>query len=97
MLNTLIACLIYKLSSENIPPHEEKNGDAISLCVKCSQLLDEIGKEDYFEEIKQDYEEVRQEHYDSLKVRHVPNLDRKLKWVKSCQFLCNTPQYLIDY
>lgn len=94
MLNTLIAFLIYKLSSENIPPHEEKNGDVISLRVKCSQLLDEMGKEDYFEELKQDYEEVRQEHYDSLKVIHVPN--RKLKWVKSCQFLCNTPQYLID-
>lgn len=94
MLNALIAFLIYKLSSENIPPHEEKNGDVISLRVKCSQLLDEMGKEDYFEELKQDYEEVRQEHYDSLKVIHVPN--RKLKWVKSCQFLCNTPQYLID-
>lgn len=58
--------------------------------MKCSQLLDEMGKEDYFEELKQEYEEVRQEHYDSLKVRHVPNLDRKLKLVKSCQFLCNS-------
>lgn len=64
----------------------------ISFRVKCSQLLDEMGKEDYFEELKQDYEEVRQEHYDSLKVRPVPSSDRKLKWVKSCQFLCNRRQ-----
>lgn len=47
--------------------------------VKCSQLLDEMGKEDYFEELKQEYEEVRQEHYDSLKVRPVCSLDGKLK------------------
>lgn len=47
--------------------------------VKCSQLLDEMGKEDYFEELKQEYEEVRQEHYDSLKVRPVCGSDGKLK------------------
>eukprot|EP00066_Takifugu_rubripes_P009769 XP_003977029.1 PREDICTED: LOW QUALITY PROTEIN: methionine synthase [Takifugu rubripes] len=44
--------------------------DASRSVVVCSQLLDEMGKEDYFEELKQDYEEVRQEHYDSLKARH---------------------------
>lgn len=43
---------------------------------QCSQLLDEVGKEDYFEELKQDYEEVRQEHYDSLKVRALQGLDQ---------------------
>lgn len=47
--------------------------------VKCSQLLDEMGKEDYFEELKQEYEEVRQEHYDSLKVRPVCGSDGKLE------------------
>lgn len=52
--------------------------------IKCSQLLDEMGKEDFFEELKQDYEEVRQEHYDSLKVRPVYNSDRKLKGVTLC-------------
>ncbi|CAF94368.1 unnamed protein product, partial [Tetraodon nigroviridis] len=41
--------------------------DASRSVVVCSQLLDEMGKEDYFEDVKQDYEEVRQEHYDSLK------------------------------
>lgn len=36
---------------------------------QCSQLLDEEGREEYWEDVKEEYEEVRQEHYDSLKVR----------------------------
>lgn len=54
------------------------------MSVQCSQLLDEMGKEDYFEDVKQDYEEVRQEHYDSLKVRPVCSSDRKPKGVTFC-------------
>lgn len=36
--------------------------------LKCSQLLDENLKEEFFEDVSEEYEEIRQEHYDSLKV-----------------------------
>lgn len=37
--------------------------------LKCSQLLDENLREDFFKEVEEEYEEIRQEHYDTLKVR----------------------------
>lgn len=36
--------------------------------LKCSQLLDENLKEEFFEEVCEEYEEIRQDHFDSLKV-----------------------------
>ncbi|KAK1881794.1 Methionine synthase, partial [Dissostichus eleginoides] len=41
--------------------------DASRSVVVCSQLLDEVMREEYFEELKEEYEDIRQEHYDSLK------------------------------
>ncbi|KAJ8404758.1 hypothetical protein AAFF_G00331450 [Aldrovandia affinis] len=43
--------------------------DASRSVVVCSQLLDEDGKEEYFEEVTEEYEDIRQDHYDSLKNR----------------------------
>uniref|UniRef100_A0A667ZR47 Methionine synthase n=1 Tax=Myripristis murdjan TaxID=586833 RepID=A0A667ZR47_9TELE len=41
--------------------------DASRSVVVCSQLLDEVVREEYFEELTEEYEDIRQEHYDSLK------------------------------
>ncbi|XP_020493877.2 methionine synthase [Labrus bergylta] len=43
--------------------------DASRSVVVCSQLLDEVVRDEYFEEVKEEYEDIRQEHYDSLKDR----------------------------
>ncbi|KAF7648951.1 hypothetical protein LDENG_00149660 [Lucifuga dentata] len=50
--------------------------DASRSVVVCSQLLDEAGREEYFEDLKEDYEEIRQEHYDSLKERRFLSLSQ---------------------
>ncbi|CAJ1080476.1 methionine synthase isoform X1 [Xyrichtys novacula] len=50
--------------------------DASRSVVVCSQLLDEVVKEEYFEELKEEYEEIRQEHYDSLKDRRFLSLSQ---------------------
>lgn len=38
------------------------------IVLKCSQLLDENLKEEFFEEVTEEYDEIRQDHFDSLKV-----------------------------
>ncbi|XP_074519998.1 methionine synthase isoform X2 [Halichoeres trimaculatus] len=50
--------------------------DASRSVVVCSQLLDEVGREDYFEELKEEYEDVRQDHYESLKDRRFLSLSQ---------------------
>ncbi|TNN62845.1 Methionine synthase [Liparis tanakae] len=50
--------------------------DASRSVVVCSQLLDEVVREEYFEELKEEYEEIRQEHYDSLKERRYLSLSQ---------------------
>ncbi|XP_034564019.1 methionine synthase isoform X2 [Notolabrus celidotus] len=50
--------------------------DASRSVVVCSQLLDEVMREEYFEELKEEYEEIRQEHYDSLKDRRFLSLSQ---------------------
>ncbi|KAG2467377.1 METH synthase, partial [Polypterus senegalus] len=44
--------------------------------LKCSQLLDENVKDEYFEEITEEYEDIRQEHYDTLKERLFLSLEQ---------------------
>ncbi|XP_029954265.1 methionine synthase [Salarias fasciatus] len=48
--------------------------DASRSVVVTSQLLDEVAREDYFQDLKEEYEEIRQEHYDSLKDRQYLSL-----------------------
>ncbi|XP_041670829.1 methionine synthase isoform X3 [Cheilinus undulatus] len=48
--------------------------DASRSVVVCSQLLDEVVREEFFEEVKEEYEEIRQEHFDSLKDRRFVSL-----------------------
>ncbi|XP_033963063.1 methionine synthase [Pseudochaenichthys georgianus] len=50
--------------------------DASRSVVVCSQLLDEVMREEYFEELKEEYEDIRQEHYDSLKDRRYLSLSQ---------------------
>ncbi|XP_076856692.1 methionine synthase [Brachyhypopomus gauderio] len=48
--------------------------DASRSVVVCSQLLDEVSREDFFEEVTEEYEDIRQEHYDSLQERRYLSL-----------------------
>uniref|UniRef100_A0A673ANA0 Methionine synthase-like n=1 Tax=Sphaeramia orbicularis TaxID=375764 RepID=A0A673ANA0_9TELE len=50
--------------------------DASRSVVVCSQLLDDVMKDEYFEDLKEEYEEVRQDHYDSLKDRRYLTLSQ---------------------
>ncbi|KAJ4940616.1 hypothetical protein JOQ06_026913 [Pogonophryne albipinna] len=50
--------------------------DASRSVVVCSQLLNEVMREEYFEELKEEYEDIRQEHYDSLKDRRYLSLSQ---------------------
>lgn len=50
--------------------------DASRSVVVCSQLLDEVLKEEYLEELREEYEDVRQDHYDSLKDRKYLSLSQ---------------------
>ncbi|XP_076005784.1 methionine synthase [Genypterus blacodes] len=50
--------------------------DASRSVVVCSQLLDEAGREEYFDDLKEEYEDLRQDHYDSLKDRRYLTLSQ---------------------
>ncbi|XP_034050059.1 methionine synthase isoform X2 [Thalassophryne amazonica] len=50
--------------------------DASRSVVVCSQLLDSVVREEYFEDLKEEYEDIRQEHYESLKDRRYLSLSQ---------------------
>lgn len=50
--------------------------DASRSVVVCSQLMDNVMKEEYFEELKEEYEEIRHDHYESLKDRQYLSLNQ---------------------
>ncbi|XP_071402225.1 methionine synthase [Centroberyx affinis] len=50
--------------------------DASRSVVVCSQLLDEVMREEYFEELTEEYEDIRQDHYDSQKDRRYLSLSQ---------------------
>ncbi len=43
--------------------------------LQCSNLLDEGGYDEFFEELREEYDDIRQDHYDNVaeKVRSVVN------------------------
>ncbi|XP_059504641.1 methionine synthase isoform X3 [Stegostoma tigrinum] len=50
--------------------------DASKSVVVCSQLLDDYGKDDYFEEVTEEYEEIRQDYYNTLMERNYLTLEQ---------------------
>ncbi|XP_053405088.1 methionine synthase-like isoform X2 [Mercenaria mercenaria] len=62
--------------------------DASKSVVVCCNLLGEVDREEFIEEIDEEYEEIRSEHYDSLKDRKYLSLEKaqekrlKLDWIE---------------
>ncbi|XP_033104973.1 methionine synthase-like [Anneissia japonica] len=63
--------------------------DASKSVVVVSSLLQELEKQEFFEEIQEEYEEIREDHYDSLKDRHFYTIDEargkqfKIDWTNA--------------